>query len=140
MADLDAVNQAAPAAVGAIAGGGGVLWIAKLLLGRMIEQYDKRHDDHASEQKKLSDRLAEAHTQIEVLKALFQDAKNLRVETQEKISKLEGQMEAKQNALLEEIRELRADVFVAHERIRYLASGNDDIETIQKPSNVKRRV
>lgn len=136
---MDALNQAAPAAIGAVAGGGGVLWIAKLLLGRMIEQYDKRHDDHQNKLERLAAQLADSEKTVAVLLAMFNDAKTLRVEMQALVSKLQGELETKHISTVEQVADLRADVFVAHERIRLLATGDEDITKVQKPNNIKRR-
>ncbi len=66
-----AIEAIAPAAVGAGVGGAGVVWLAKFLLGRMIKQYDKRHDEQAAKLERLADRfndtLIDLKTKLAVL-------------------------------------------------------------------------
>ncbi len=148
---MDEIAQALPTAAGAAVGGGGVFWFAKLSFRRMISQYDKKHDAHeASLQKlrdlheadldKLKDSLANATTQVAVLLAIIEDTKRVRIEVQGAISKLEGEFTSRLAAMQENTDELRADLFVAHERIRLLATGDNDLSKIQKPQIVKRRL
>lgn len=147
----DLVTNAVPTAIGAGVGGGGVLWFAKMSFRRMISQYDKKHDSHESsltklreaheaDLDKLRDSLADAKTQVAVLLAVIEDTKRVRVDVQGAISKLEGEFNSRLNAALENTDELRADLFVAHERIRLIASGDTDLSKIQKPNIVKRRL
>lgn len=137
---MENLGEVAPAAIGAAAGGGGVLWLAKMLLTRLLTQFDKKHDDHEDKLEKLSEKLAESQLQVAVLNAMFAEAKQLRVEVSEKMNRMQGEIEAKYLALTSEVKELRVDTFVAHERVRLLASGDLDISKVQKPDHITKRV
>ncbi len=134
-----AASQVVPAALGALGGGAGVVWLAKLLIGRMITQYDKRHEEHAKKLDRLVEALNAALTRVAVLEAVLEDARRLRLEVEERVSKLRGELEAKHAGTVEEVADLRTDLWVAHERVRRLAGGDVDIEKIQKPERIARR-
>lgn len=137
---MEEITQAAPAAVGALAGGGGVIWFAKMAFRRMILQYDKRHDQAQTDITALRKELADSEKNVAVLQAMFAEVKTMRVEVQGALSKLEGELNTRLTATTENLDELRADLFVAHERLRLLASGDNDLSKIQKPQIVKRRL
>lgn len=139
MTGLESLPEAGPAAVGAIAGGGGVFWLAKFLLSRTIKQYDKNHEEHAQKLEKLSDKLIESQMQVAVLTSMFNEAKNIRLEISEKLVRVQGELETKYAATYSEVNDLRLDMFVAHERLRLLASGDNEITKIKKPESINRR-
>lgn len=154
---MDELTQAAPAAVGAIAGGGGVTLWAKLLFHRLISQYDKRLDgidsainnmaaanalalkEMQSRIDTLKDRLADATAQARVFETLLKQATDLKPDLTGQIEKLRGEIETKQGSLADDVDDLRRDVFVAHERVRLLASGDTDLSKIQKPQTISKR-
>ncbi len=150
MSDLSTGAQLGTAAVGALGGGAGVVWLAKLLLGRMIAQYDKRHDEHArrlestgdeltTKLERVTERLGEALTRVAVLEAVLEDARKLRVEVERAVARLRGEGEARHAAAVGELEDLRADVYVAHRRLELLAGGDSEIEKVQKPQRVSKR-
>lgn len=136
--ELTAVAPAATAAVGALAGGGGVAWLAKVLFSRMINQYDKRLDDQDERAEKLTEKLADAKESIAVLRAMFDDTKTMRTDFQAQVSKLEGEFKTRIAQATGEINDLRVDLYVAHERIRLLATGDTDLSKITKPEKIRR--
>lgn len=158
---IEEINQAVPAVGGAVAGGGAVFLFAQAMLKRLIRQYDEKHKEHdtriqsqataydskiekvdseyAAKVEKLTDKLSTAQGEVAVLKAAIDDLKHLRADVATQTSRLQGELETKFQMLLDEVAELRADVFVAHERIRLVASGDMDLTKISKPERVRRR-
>lgn len=133
------IGEALPGAVGAVTGGGIVAWLTKLLLGRMITQYDKRHDTHTRKIDALAEKLNLVATRLAVLETVLQDTRQLRIDLEQRFASLRGEQEAKHGSLHEELSDLRRDVYVAHERVRALATGDMEISKITAPPVVRRR-
>lgn len=139
MSGQELMSDALPGAVGAVTGGGIVAWLTKLLLGRMISQYDRRHDQHARKIEAVAEKLNSLATRLAVLETVLQDTRQLRIDLEQRFASLRGEQDAKHVALSDEISELRRDIFVAHERVRALALGDTEISKIQAPPVVRRR-
>ena len=154
---IEELGQAMPAVLGAVTGGGGVLAIAKLMLTRMVSQYDKKIEDlenkieRANENQdaadrgvadlvmKLTEKLHDSELEIAVITALFSDTKNLRIELQALVSRIQGELESKTLAVWDQVDSLLIDLYVAHERIRLISKGDTDIDKVQRPEKVRRR-
>lgn len=139
MSGLENLPEIAPAAIGAAAGGSGAFGIAKILLNRMLSQYDKKHDDHATKIDLLTDKLAAATMQIAVLQTVLEDARTLRIQLESRIAGLRSEMETRNSVALDELSDLRSDVYVAHERLRLLSKGDTDFSKIVKPTKHRKR-
>lgn len=137
--NTDIITDAIPGAAGAVAGGTGVAWLTKVLLGRMITQNDKRHDHHARKIDASLQKLNDQATKIAVLESHLEDARRLRIDLEQRFASLRGEYEAKFEAVIDEVQNLRRDVWVAHERLRSLAAGDLEISKIQAPPVVRRR-
>lgn len=122
-------------AVAAVGAGGGVLWLARVLFKRMIDQYDKRHEEHAQALASVVKDLHAALTRLAVLEAVLADARAIRSE----LAAQRAELETRHAATVEEVRDLRADVWVAHERVRLLADGDVEIDKVKKPERMSRR-
>lgn len=110
-------EQAVATGAGAVGGGALVLWWAKLLMRRMVEQYDQAHKTHEQRIEKLVERFGNFREQV------MAKLSAIEVRTAEIVSIRDAQIKATGDVavLKAEATKLRTDINVAHERIR--ASG-----------------
>lgn len=137
--DVQTASEVIPGALGAVAGGGGVAWLTRVLLQRLIGQYDKILAGQSKKLEYLNEKFAAAQTEIAVLKSHLEDARRLRIDLEQRFASLKGEHDAKVESIRDEINELRRDIFIAHERIRAVANGDQEISKIQAPPIVRRR-
>lgn len=125
--------------VAAVAGGGGVAWLSRVLLGRMVSDYDKRHENHGDKIESMSEKVSASTIRIAVLESILEDTRRLRIDLEQRASSMRGEFESRFQTAFEEMESLRRDLFVAHERIRLLASGDSDLSKVQAPAAARRR-
>lgn len=159
MSDVEVAAQGAHALtgiVGAAGGGLGVLWLARILFKRMIDQYDKRHDEQAKKLERVAEKfetsfgelrerlgsaLSDLKTKVAVVETMIGDTRALRGDVQSSVAVVQqslANLKAAVDGSVKDVDDLRHDVFVAHRRIEILATGDTDISKIQR-SNPKRR-
>lgn len=116
----EAIKDGITAAL-ATAGGGGLLYGAvKFFTARLITQIDK-----------IGEKLAKLEIQTAVMSSQITELQKMGV--------LIGRLEASASTGADDLVDLRVDIFMAHERIRYLASGQTDFSQIQTPPKIRRK-
>lgn len=110
--DLQTVGTAGGAALG---GGALVLWWAKLLMQRLVKQYDEAHEKHEQRFDRLADKVSTALTDIRTKMAAIEVRAAEVVSIREDVKKLP--------VIEADIRKLRQDMNIAHERIRQVSRG-----------------
>lgn len=133
--DMESIQAAVSGALGA----GGAAWISRLLFARMISSYDQLNAKQDQKLEELMKELSHARERLAVLDAFLVDARALRKDMEATAGTIRGEMQARDCYNQEDIASLRRDLYIAHERIRSLACGENDFSKIHVPEKINRR-
>jgi hypothetical protein len=126
---IQALTDAISTALAA-AGGGGVFYaISKFFAVRAFEKQDQHNQ-----------KLIQMEIRLAVLEAALEDCKSIRRDLEAGLGHLRGEVRASLDRQLEDLDDLKKDVFVAHERVRMIASGDTDISKVSTPQKIRRRI
>lgn len=110
--------QTLSAAGGAATGGAVALWFSKLMLQRLINQYDARHEAHDRRLETVTQRVFDALTDIKTKLAALEvraaEISLMRADTKEALTKVA--------VLGNSLEKVQSDLNEAHRRIRSLKS------------------
>lgn len=111
------LQTAALAGGSAVAGGGLALWWAKLLMQRMVKQYDEQHQKHDARIERLGERVADRLSRIEASQSAVQ-VRVVEIESMKRTIDEHSRELAVHDA---EIKRVGKDLNEAHGKIRMLS-------------------
>lgn len=123
--DAESIKSVALPAAGVSGGGVFVFWFAKMMMSRLISQYDKKHENHENKLAALSDKLSNQLQDLQIKLAKLEPAVTMAMSLRADVKASEAQIAV----IKDRAEKARTDLNTAYSHIRSINEKLEELKT-----------